>query len=62
MERFEDNHYRHYFSNNPLDSEEGADAYFGANIKKAIRVASYILATVYYIPLDAKLYYDFGPI
>lgn len=62
MERFEDNHYKHYFSNNPLDSEEGADAYFGADIKKAIRVASYILATVYYIPLDTKLYYDFGPI
>lgn len=53
--RFEDNDYMDYFSNNPVYSDEGVDAYFGTDIHKALQVASYILASVYYIPTYSKL-------
>lgn len=53
--RFKRNEYYAYFSNNPIDSEEGADAYFGSNIQLALQAASSILATVYNIPLNTKL-------
>ena len=36
-------------------SDEGTAAYFGDDLKKAMRVASFVLATVYNIPLDAQL-------
>lgn len=38
-----------------LDSDEGTAAYFGCDLKKAMRVASFVLATVYNIPLDEQL-------
>lgn len=38
-----------------LYSDEGTAAYFGDDLKKAMRVASFVLATVYNIPLDAQL-------
>ncbi len=53
--RFKINEYYTYFSNNPIDSEEGADAYFGSDIQLALQAASSILATVYNIPLNTKL-------
>lgn len=57
-ERFADNEYMRFFGNNPIDSDEGVDAYFGTDYSKALQVASYILATVYYIPTNAKLQTD----
>ena len=57
-ERFADNEYLRYFSNNPINSDEGVDAYFGTDIQKALLVASHILANVYYIPTNAKLQLD----
>lgn len=36
-------------------SDEGTAAYFGDDLKKAMRVASFVLATIYNIPLDAQL-------
>ena len=53
--RFMNNEYYPYFNNNPLDSDEGADAYFGSDIQLALQAASSILATVYNIPLNTKL-------
>ena len=54
-ERFADNEYMRYFNNNPIDSDEGVDAYFGMDIHKALLVVSHVLANVYYIPTNAKL-------
>lgn len=55
IERFADNYYIFKFDHK-IYSDEGTAAYFGKDIKKAMIVASYILATVYYIPLDEQLY------
>lgn len=52
--RFIDNYYMWCFDNK-IYSDEGTAAYFGDNLNKAMKVASYILATVYYIPLSAQL-------
>lgn len=54
IERFADNYYIFKFDHK-IYSDEGTAAYFGKDIKRAMIVASYILATVYYIPLDEKL-------
>lgn len=54
IERFADNYYMYKFDNT-IYSDEGTAAYFGKDIRKAMIVATYILATVYYIPLDAQL-------
>lgn len=54
IERFADNYYIHEF-NYKIYGDEGTAAYFGKNVKNAMIVASYILSTVYYIPLEAQL-------
>lgn len=54
VERFADNYYIFKFDHK-IYNDEGTAAYFGKDIKKAMIVASYILATVYYIPLDERL-------
>ena len=54
IERFADNYYIFKFDHK-IYSDEGTAAYFGKDLKKAMIVASYILATVYYIPLDEPL-------
>ena len=58
MERFTNNYYMDIFAYNPIDSEEGVDAYFGTDIQNALQVVSHILANVYYIPTNAKLQLD----
>ena len=54
MRRFKNNAFIHCFST-PFYQDEVADAYFGSDLQKAMQVASYILATVYYIPTTAHL-------
>lgn len=54
MERFANNDFIHYFDHK-IYSDEGSAAYFGKNLKRAMQVASYILATVYYIPTNEHL-------
>lgn len=53
--RFRNNEFYSYFTNNPIDSDEGADAYFATNVQLALQAASSILAMVYQIPLNTKL-------
>ena len=54
MERFANNYYIYYFDYK-IYSDEGTAAYFGKKLKRAMQVASYILATVYYIPTNEHL-------
>ena len=47
LERFANNDFIYYFDDK-VYSDEGTAAYFGKDLKRAMQVASYILATVYY--------------
>ena len=54
VERFAHNDFICYFDDE-IYSDEGTSAYFGHDLKLAMQVASYILATVYYIPTNEHL-------
>ena len=59
-ERFKRNFYwESCFKESSRPDENTYIAYFGEDIGTAIQVASYILATVYYIPLNTRFTYNF---
>lgn len=51
-DRFKMNYYRKDFK---MDTDRSYTAYYGNDVEQAVKVASYILATVYWIPTDALL-------
>lgn len=62
-ERFQNNFYwNSCFKEYSTPDENTYIAYFGEDIDTAVQVASYILATVYYIPLNTKFSYNFDTI
>ena len=62
-ERFKRNFYwESCFKESSRPDENTYLAYFGEDIGTAIQVASYILATVYYIPLNTRFTYNFDTI
>lgn len=56
LERFERSPFFRDFKE--VANDKTYNAYYGRDIDKAVKVASYILATVYYIPMDTQLEYD----
>ena len=56
LERFERNPFFSDFKE--VANDKTYNAYYGRDIDKAVKVASYILATVYYIPMDTQLEFD----
>lgn len=62
---FSNAHYKRFLANPYIaDFEESEDktfmASYGTDIDKAVKVASYLLASVYYIPLKTELEYSYA--
>lgn len=62
---FSNAHYKRFLANHYIaDFEEAADntfmASYGTDIDKAVKIASYILASVYYVPFQATLEYTYA--